>query len=81
MLGIQSLAALCLASWGVLSTMILLWIINKIVPIRMEPNEELLGADLTEHRINHSSVMKIFSFINQLARILMNLLIFLTSSC
>lgn len=54
--GVQCLAALCLLSWGVLTTFILLWIINKIVPIRMDPNEELLGADLTEHKINHNSV-------------------------
>jgi ammonium transporter, Amt family len=54
--GIQCLTALCLASWGVLSTFILLWIINKIVPIRMDPNEELLGADLTEHFVNHSQI-------------------------
>lgn len=56
LLGIQSLAALCLLCWGVLTTFILLWIINKIVPIRMDPNDELLGADLTEHLINHGSV-------------------------
>jgi ammonia channel protein AmtB len=54
--GIQCLAALCLLSWGVLTTFILLWGINKIVPIRMDPNEELLGADLTEHKISHHSV-------------------------
>jgi ammonium transporter, Amt family len=41
---------------GVFSTFVLLWIINKIVPIRMDPNEELIGADLMEHRINHTSV-------------------------
>jgi Amt family ammonium transporter len=58
MLGIQSLAAFCLCSWGILSTFVLLWIINKIVPIRMDPNEELLGADLTEHKINHHSVSR-----------------------
>lgn len=30
--------------------------INKIVPIRMDPNEELLGADLMEHRIRHNQI-------------------------
>ena len=29
---------------------------NKIIPIRMDPNEELLGADLMEHRIRHSQI-------------------------
>ncbi|KAG5675103.1 hypothetical protein PVAND_005032 [Polypedilum vanderplanki] len=56
MFGIQCLSAVCLCSWGVLSTFVLLWVINKIVPIRMDPNEELLGADLVEHKINHHSI-------------------------
>lgn len=60
LLGIQCLCALCLLSWGILSTFILLYIINKIVPIRMDPNEELLGADLMEHRVNHNAVNCIY---------------------
>uniref|UniRef100_A0A1I8JUR3 Ammonium transporter AmtB-like domain-containing protein n=1 Tax=Anopheles funestus TaxID=62324 RepID=A0A1I8JUR3_ANOFN len=56
MLGVQSLSALCLACWGVCSTFVLLWLINKVVPIRMDPNEELLGADLMEHRIRHTQI-------------------------
>lgn len=56
LLGVQSLSALCLACWGISITFGLLWIINKIVPIRMDPNEELLGADLMEHRIRHAQV-------------------------
>ncbi|XP_035796478.1 putative ammonium transporter 2 [Anopheles albimanus] len=56
MLGVQSLSALCLACWGVCVTFLLLWLINKIVPIRMDPNEELLGADLMEHRIRHTQI-------------------------
>lgn len=56
LLGVQSLTVLCLLCWGLCSTFLLLWIINKIVPIRMEVNEELLGADLMEHRIRHQSI-------------------------
>lgn len=56
LLGIQSLSALCLTCWGVCSTFALLWVINKLIPIRMDPNEELLGADLMEHRIRHSKI-------------------------
>ncbi|XP_055550402.1 putative ammonium transporter 2 isoform X3 [Wyeomyia smithii] len=56
LLGVQSLSALCLACWSICTTLALLWIINKIVPIRMDPNEELLGADLMEHRIRHSQI-------------------------
>lgn len=31
-------------------------LIDKILPIRMEEDEELLGADLVEHRIRHMQV-------------------------
>lgn len=56
LLGVQSLTAVCLAAWGVLVTMLLLWLIDRVMPIRMDPYNELLGADLTEHRIRHGQV-------------------------
>lgn len=54
--GIQTLSVFCLTCWGICITFLLLYIINKIIPIRMEPDEELLGADLMEHRIRHSQI-------------------------
>lgn len=68
--GIQCLAALCLLSWGILSTFILLYIINKIVPIRMDPNEELLGADLMEHRVHHTSVIELHQLFSNSSNII-----------
>lgn len=56
LLGIQSLSALCLTLWGFCSTYALLYAINIFIPIRMDPNEELVGADLMEHRIKHSKI-------------------------
>lgn len=56
LLGIQTLSAFLLTVWGLLSTYVLLWLIDKIIPIRMDANEELLGADLMEHRIRHGQV-------------------------
>lgn len=56
LLGIQTLSAFCLCCWGICSSCLLLFVINKIIPIRMDPHEELLGADLTEHRIRHSQI-------------------------
>ena len=53
---IQSIAAISLTVWGVLSTILLLWTIDRFVPIRAEPHEELLGADLMEHKIRHGHV-------------------------
>lgn len=56
LLGIQSLTALCISVWGICSSLVLLWFINKIVPIRMDVHEELLGADITEHLVRHTQV-------------------------
>ncbi|XP_044265151.1 putative ammonium transporter 2 isoform X2 [Tribolium madens] len=56
LLGVQSLACVCLTCWGIVSSVILLWFINKIVTIRMEVHAELLGADLTEHSVKHGNV-------------------------
>lgn len=56
LLGVQSLAAFSLAVWGILSTYFMLWLINKFVAIRMESNEELVGADLMEHNIKHAQI-------------------------
>lgn len=56
LLGIQTLSAVCLVAWGICSTFVLLFVINIFIPIRMDPNEELVGADLMEHRIRHSKI-------------------------
>ncbi|KAJ8921307.1 hypothetical protein NQ315_013781 [Exocentrus adspersus] len=55
--------------WGICSTLILLWIINKFVTIRMDAASELLGADLTEHLVRHrgdnvSKVLPTHQFVN-----------------
>lgn len=51
MFGVQSLAVVCIVFWGVSSTFLLLWLVNKITPLRMDPKDEILGADYTEHNI------------------------------
>jgi Amt family ammonium transporter len=56
LLGIQSFTALVLALWSFCTTYVMLWIIDKFIPIRMNPVEEVLGADLIEHRIHHKNV-------------------------
>lgn len=30
--------------------------VNKLIPIRMPPHQELMGADLAEHLIRHTNV-------------------------
>ncbi|KAK0098249.1 hypothetical protein PV326_010148 [Microctonus aethiopoides] len=56
LLGIQCLTNLCLAIWAFTMTIILLWFVDKLIPIRMNPQDELLGADLVEHRIKHTKI-------------------------
>ncbi|XP_017759902.1 PREDICTED: putative ammonium transporter 3 [Eufriesea mexicana] len=56
LLGVQCLTVVCLALWSFTISIILLWSINKIIPIRMSVHDELLGADLVEHRIRHTQI-------------------------
>ncbi|GIY63278.1 putative ammonium transporter 3 [Caerostris darwini] len=53
LLGVQFLAVLVVTTWSMITTFLLLFIINKIVPIRMTPEEEKAGADLVEHNIRY----------------------------
>lgn len=56
LLGVQALSCLCLMTWSIISTAVILWFVNIIVPVRMKEHEELLGADLVEHYIQHKNV-------------------------
>ncbi|GBM45590.1 Putative ammonium transporter 3 [Araneus ventricosus] len=53
LLGVQVLAVIVVSTWSMLATFLLLFIINKFVPIRMTPEEEKAGADLVEHNIRY----------------------------
>ncbi|CAG9861389.1 unnamed protein product [Phyllotreta striolata] len=56
LLGVQTLTAVCLLIWGLLTTFLLLWFINLFVTIRMDLHMELMGADITEHLVKHGNV-------------------------
>ncbi|CAL1272085.1 unnamed protein product [Larinioides sclopetarius] len=53
LLGVQVLAVVVVSTWSMVATFLLLFIINKFVPIRMTPEEEKAGADLVEHNIRY----------------------------
>ncbi|XP_023240329.1 putative ammonium transporter 3 [Centruroides sculpturatus] len=53
LLGIQLLSCLCIASWSITTTFLILKGINFIVPIRLTFADEILGADFVEHDIRH----------------------------
>ncbi|XP_070492309.1 putative ammonium transporter 3 [Chironomus tepperi] len=51
LLSVQALAVVCIIFWGIFSTFLLLWLVNKITPLRMNVEDEILGADYSEHNI------------------------------
>lgn len=53
LLGVQLLACVVVGVWSMSTTYIILKIINRVVPIRLAPSEEILGADFVEHDIRH----------------------------
>ncbi|XP_050725760.1 putative ammonium transporter 3 [Eriocheir sinensis] len=57
LLGVQSLACLCISVWSMSATFIILYLIDKfMMPIRMSEWEELVGADFAEHGIRRRNV-------------------------
>ncbi|XP_045136812.1 putative ammonium transporter 3 isoform X2 [Portunus trituberculatus] len=57
LLGIQSLACLCIIVWSMSATFIILFAIDKFfMGIRMSEWEELVGADFAEHGIRRRNV-------------------------
>lgn len=55
LLGVQLLACVATAAWGVVTTVILLYGIEKTIGIRLTAEEERLGCDLVEHGIGEDS--------------------------
>ncbi|GIX73036.1 ammonium transporter 2 [Caerostris extrusa] len=52
-LSVQLLSCVCIATWSMSTTFLLLKAINLFIPIRMTEAKELLGADFNEHNIRH----------------------------
>lgn len=55
MLGVQLLACVLTASWAVVTTVMLLFVIEKTIGIRLTEEEEKEGCDLVEHGIGEDS--------------------------
>ncbi|KAL1441820.1 hypothetical protein MTO96_008327 [Rhipicephalus appendiculatus] len=56
LLAIQALTCVTIALWSAVTTYILLVIVNRLVPIRLSLEHEVLGADLVEHGIVHPDI-------------------------
>jgi ammonium transporter, Amt family len=48
-LGVQTAAVILASVWGFAFTYVMLWLINKITPVRVTKKEEELGLDEAEH--------------------------------
>ncbi|XP_013397780.1 putative ammonium transporter 3 [Lingula anatina] len=53
LLGVQSLAVICIIVWSAALSVLMLYAIHKTIGLRMTPEEEMLGADLVEHNIGN----------------------------
>lgn len=51
LLGVQALGLIVVAAWGFLLTTGALWLINRIVPVRVSRDEELVGLDVGIHGV------------------------------
>lgn len=49
LLAVQCFSVVCLFLWGLLSTYPILWFVNKLLPIRLDPMDEIKGCDIVEH--------------------------------
>ena len=49
MLIAQTFSCVCLSIWAMIATLLILWIVDRITPIRVSAEEEALGCDITEH--------------------------------
>lgn len=64
MLSVQCFSIVCLFFWGLLSTYPIIWFVNKIIPIRLDPVDEIKGCDLVEHYMGDESDIPLTAFQN-----------------
>jgi hypothetical protein len=55
MLGAQTFSVIVLLLWGLLATYPIIWCVNKLIPIRLDPADEILGCDIIEHFMGDES--------------------------
>lgn len=48
-LTVQAISSFCLTVWSFTVTVLILWVVNKIIPIRLDPEDEEKGCDCTQH--------------------------------
>lgn len=51
LLGVQALGGLCYTVWGIACTWVLLFLVDKVLHLRMDEHHEVMGADFSEHNL------------------------------
>jgi Amt family ammonium transporter len=59
--GVQAIGVLSVGAWAALTSLILFFLIKVTVGLRVNPKEELIGLDITEHKSEAYSGFQIFS--------------------
>lgn len=52
---VQAISSASLTIWAVVSTLLILMLVNSIIPIRLSREDEIRGCDLAEHNIGEGS--------------------------
>lgn len=53
-LAVQAISSVSLTIWAACATLTILWIVDHLMPIRLRPEDEQKGCDLTEHYLGES---------------------------
>ncbi|BFY97986.1 hypothetical protein BsWGS_01026 [Bradybaena similaris] len=65
MLGVQLLTIVCEMTWSASSTFLILYPIHKSMGLRMSEEDEILGADITEHNVVKGDFTSQLTFTSQ----------------
>lgn len=49
MLAVQTFSVTCLFFWGLIATLPIIWLVDKMTPIRLSAEDEIKGCDIVEH--------------------------------
>jgi Amt family ammonium transporter len=60
-LGIQAVGVVSVGAWAAITSLVLFLIIKAVVGLRVNPKEELVGLDLSEHKAEAYAGFQIFS--------------------
>lgn len=69
---VQAISSISLTIWAMCATLTILWIVDHVLPIRLSPEDEKKGCDLTEHYFGErlgNEVQKSLSTIDKIINI------------